>query len=117
MLDGKATVATRLEEAGSVLIAKLSMGALAMGDLWFGGDAQPMGPAQRVERQFGGIGIRGGRGACGVCDRDRDTGKHHLALPCVRSDRLAADLWPREPKWLHDARVDDGQAGADHPFD
>ena len=37
VLDGKATVATRLEEAGSVLIAKLSMGALAMGDLWFGG--------------------------------------------------------------------------------
>jgi Asp-tRNA(Asn)/Glu-tRNA(Gln) amidotransferase A subunit family amidase len=31
----KATVAARLEEAGAVLAAKLSLGALAMGDRWF----------------------------------------------------------------------------------
>jgi Asp-tRNA(Asn)/Glu-tRNA(Gln) amidotransferase A subunit family amidase len=31
-----ATVVTRLDEAGAILIAKLSMGALAQGDLWFG---------------------------------------------------------------------------------
>jgi Asp-tRNA(Asn)/Glu-tRNA(Gln) amidotransferase A subunit family amidase len=36
-LDTKATVARKLEEAGAVLIAKLTLGALAMGDLWFGG--------------------------------------------------------------------------------
>src|SRR5207253_8997414 len=34
---GKATVARRLEEAGAVLVAKLTLGALAMGDQWFGG--------------------------------------------------------------------------------
>jgi Asp-tRNA(Asn)/Glu-tRNA(Gln) amidotransferase A subunit family amidase len=33
----KATVARRLDEAGAVLIAKLSLGALASGDNWFGG--------------------------------------------------------------------------------
>ncbi len=32
-----ATVVQRLEEAGAVLIAKLTLGALAMGDYWFGG--------------------------------------------------------------------------------
>ena len=32
-----ATVARRLEDAGAVLVAKLSLGALAMGDRWFGG--------------------------------------------------------------------------------
>ena len=37
MIDVKATVAARLEEAGAVLVAKLSLGALAMGDQWFGG--------------------------------------------------------------------------------
>ena len=37
VIDGKATVATRLEEAGAVLLGKLSLGALAQGDLWFGG--------------------------------------------------------------------------------
>ena len=33
----KATVAARLDEAGAVLLAKLSLGALAWGDKWFGG--------------------------------------------------------------------------------
>lgn len=37
VLDSTATVAKRLEEAGAVLVAKLTMGALAMGDRWFGG--------------------------------------------------------------------------------
>ncbi|MDR3619758.1 MAG: amidase [Paludisphaera borealis] len=37
VVDQKATVAARLDEAGAVLVAKLSMGALAMGDQWFGG--------------------------------------------------------------------------------
>lgn len=36
-LEGTATVASRLEEAGAVLVAKLSLGAIAMGDKWFGG--------------------------------------------------------------------------------
>ncbi|MDG3006655.1 amidase [Paludisphaera mucosa] len=37
VIDRKATVAARLEEAGAVLVAKLSLGALAMGDKWHGG--------------------------------------------------------------------------------
>ncbi|HET9480780.1 MAG TPA: amidase, partial [Candidatus Polarisedimenticolia bacterium] len=35
--DETATVASRLEEAGAVLVAKLSVGELAWGDVWFGG--------------------------------------------------------------------------------
>ncbi len=37
-----AAVVTRLEAAGAVLVAKLSMGALALNDIWFGG--QTMNP-------------------------------------------------------------------------
>jgi Asp-tRNA(Asn)/Glu-tRNA(Gln) amidotransferase A subunit family amidase len=37
MIDYDATVITRMREAGAVLVAKLSMGALAQGGLWFGG--------------------------------------------------------------------------------
>jgi len=33
----KATVVARLDEAGAVLVAKLSVGELAWGDVWFGG--------------------------------------------------------------------------------
>lgn len=35
-LEGTAEVVRRLDDAGAVLIAKLSLGALAMGDVWFG---------------------------------------------------------------------------------
>ncbi len=37
VIDINATVVERLEQAGAVLVAKLSMGALAWGDVWFGG--------------------------------------------------------------------------------
>lgn len=36
-IDETATVVRKLEEAGAVLIVKLTMGALAMGDIWYGG--------------------------------------------------------------------------------
>ena len=36
-LEGNATVYKKLRDAGAVLVAKLSMGALAMGDAWYGG--------------------------------------------------------------------------------
>ncbi len=37
IIDSDATVVQRLSEAGAVLVAKLSMGALARGSVWFGG--------------------------------------------------------------------------------
>lgn len=40
MLSGTATVVRKLDEAGAVLIAKLSTGALAMGDYWYAGQTR-----------------------------------------------------------------------------
>jgi len=37
MIDEDATVVKRLDEAGAILVAKLTLGALAQGDRWFGG--------------------------------------------------------------------------------
>jgi Asp-tRNA(Asn)/Glu-tRNA(Gln) amidotransferase A subunit family amidase len=37
IIDEDATVIKKLKEAGAVLVAKLTMGALAWGDVWFGG--------------------------------------------------------------------------------
>jgi Asp-tRNA(Asn)/Glu-tRNA(Gln) amidotransferase A subunit family amidase len=46
-IDVKATVARKMEDAGAVLIAKLTLGALAEGDHWFGGVTRnPWNPAQ-----------------------------------------------------------------------
>jgi Asp-tRNA(Asn)/Glu-tRNA(Gln) amidotransferase A subunit family amidase len=38
--DEDAEVVTRLDRAGAVLVAKLTLGALAMGDVWYGGTTQ-----------------------------------------------------------------------------
>lgn len=37
VVDEDATVVRKLDEAGAILVAKLTLGALAMGDVWFGG--------------------------------------------------------------------------------
>ncbi len=45
--DQDATVVERLDAAGAVLVAKLTLGALALGDKWFGGRTRnPWNPAQ-----------------------------------------------------------------------
>jgi len=45
--DADATVVERLDAAGAVLVAKLTLGALAMGDKWFGGRTRnPWNPKQ-----------------------------------------------------------------------
>ncbi|MGH9775255.1 MAG: amidase [Candidatus Acidiferrales bacterium] len=47
MIDEDATVVQRLDAAGAVLVAKLTLGALAMGDKWFGGMTRsPWNPNQ-----------------------------------------------------------------------
>lgn len=47
VIDEDATVVQRLDEAGAILVAKLTLGALAMGDHWFGGQTRnPWNPKQ-----------------------------------------------------------------------
>jgi Asp-tRNA(Asn)/Glu-tRNA(Gln) amidotransferase A subunit family amidase len=47
MIDDDAEVVQRLDKAGAVLVAKLTLGALAQGDFWFGGQTRnPWLPTQ-----------------------------------------------------------------------
>ena len=47
VIDTDATVVRRLDDAGAVLVAKLTLGALAQGDVWFGGTTRnPWKPDQ-----------------------------------------------------------------------
>src|SRR6516225_4480314 len=47
VIDEDATVVKRLDDAGAVLVAKLTLGALAMGDEWYGGKTRnPWNPEQ-----------------------------------------------------------------------
>ena len=72
-----AVVVKRLHEAGAVLVAKLSLGALALNDIWFGG--QTMNP-WLLEEGFFRLKRRPGRGHCrgigGLRDRQRDRRQH-----------------------------------------
>ncbi len=61
MIDYDATVIERLREAGAVLVAKLSMGALAQGGRWFAGMTR--NPWQVEEDRIGSSGSSAGPGA------------------------------------------------------
>lgn len=58
MIDYDATVVERLRDAGAVLVAKLSMGALAQGGRWFGGMTR--NPWQVEEDRIGSSGSSAG---------------------------------------------------------
>jgi len=60
-----ATVVRRLHEAGAVLVAKLSLGALALNDIWFGG--QTMNPWLLEEGSSGSSAGPGAATAAGLC--------------------------------------------------
>jgi Asp-tRNA(Asn)/Glu-tRNA(Gln) amidotransferase A subunit family amidase len=69
IIDDEATVVTKLREAGAILVVKLTLGALAMGDNWFGGrtrnpwdtdsgsSGSSAGPASAVAAGLVGFGI------------------------------------------------------------
>ena len=97
------TVVKRLHDAGAVLVAKLSLGALALNDIWFGG--QTMNP-WLLEEGF----VRLERGArrrrrCRIGrirHRQRDRREHRQPVDALRHHRPAADLWTRCPHWRDD---------------
>lgn len=64
VFDYDATVVERLREAGAVLVAKLSMGALAQGDRWFGGQTKnPWNPDDPSPQRSGASGSSAGPGS------------------------------------------------------
>jgi len=64
--DLDATVVERLREAGAVLVAKLSMGALAQGGVWYGGSTRnPWSPEQSSSGSSAGPGSATAAGLVG----------------------------------------------------
>jgi Asp-tRNA(Asn)/Glu-tRNA(Gln) amidotransferase A subunit family amidase len=80
---GKATVVSRLEEAGSVLVAKLTLGALAMGDVWFGGQTRnPWKPSEGSSGSSAGPAAAVVAGLCGFAIGSETLGS--IVSPCTR---------------------------------
>ncbi len=107
-------VVKRLNDAGAVLVAKLSLGALALNDVWFGG--QTMNPWLLEEGSSGssaGPGAAAGGGAGGVCHRQRNRRQHREPVHALRRDRAAANVRARAAHRSDDAVLVAGQAGPD----
>ena len=78
-----ATVVQRLDAAGAVLIAKLTLGALAMGDKWFGGRTRnPWNPAQGSSGSSAGSASATAAGCVGFAIGSETLGS--ISSPCTR---------------------------------
>ncbi len=108
-----ATVVDRLHRAGAVLVAKLSLGALALNDIWFGGETKnPWLLEEGSSGSSAGPGAATAAGLRRVLARERDGRQHRLAVHALRRHRAAAHLWPRAAHGGDDAVLVPGQAGA-----
>ncbi len=82
-LNTKATVARRLEEAGAVLVAKLTLGALAQGDRWFGGMTRnPWNPKEGSSGSSAGSATATAAGLVGFALGSETLGS--IVSPCTR---------------------------------
>ena len=97
-------VVKRLNDAGAVLVAKLSLGAMALNDIWFGG--QTMNPwlleegASGIERRAG---RRHGRRPGGLLHRQRDRRQHRQPFDAMWPHRTAPHLRARAAHRRDDA--------------
>ena len=116
VLDEDATVVRRLDEAGAVLVAKLTLGALAQGDEWFGGRTRnPWDPDQGSSGSSAGPAAATVAGLVGFSIGSRDAGLHRVPLHPMRRQRPAAHVRTGEPRRRHGPVLDHGQARADLP--
>ena len=78
-----ATAARRLEDAGAVLAAKLTLGELAMGDVWFGGQTRnPWKPAEGSSGSSAGPAAATAAGLVGFAIGSETLGS--IVSPCTR---------------------------------
>jgi Asp-tRNA(Asn)/Glu-tRNA(Gln) amidotransferase A subunit family amidase len=82
-LPGEATVARRLREVGAVLVAKLSLGALALGDEWYGGTTRnPWNPEEGSSGSSAGSAAAVAAGLVGFAIGSETLGS--IVSPCRR---------------------------------
>ena len=78
-----ATVVSRLDEAGAILVAKLTLGALAWGDVWFGGKTRnPWDPEQGSSGSSAGPAAATSAGLVGFAIGSETWGS--IVSPCTR---------------------------------
>ena len=115
VFDYDATAVARLREAGAVLVAKLSTGELAVGDLWFRARTRnPWNPERGSSGSSAGPASATVGRARRLRRRHRDRRLDRVAGQRVRRRRPAADVWAHQPLRLHDAALDARQGRPAH---
>ncbi len=88
-----AAVVERLNAAGAVLVAKLSLGALALNDIWFGGQTMnPWLPEEGSSGSSAGPGAAVAAGLGRLRHRERNRRQHCEPVDALRSYRAAPHL-------------------------
>jgi Asp-tRNA(Asn)/Glu-tRNA(Gln) amidotransferase A subunit family amidase len=83
VIDEDAEVVKRLDAAGAVLVAKLTLGALAMGDVWFGGKTRnPWNPEDGSSGSSAGSASAVAAGCVGFAIGTETLGS--IVSPCTR---------------------------------
>jgi Asp-tRNA(Asn)/Glu-tRNA(Gln) amidotransferase A subunit family amidase len=83
VIDEDATVVERLDAAGAILVAKLTLGALAMGDVWYGGRTRnPWNPEQGSSGSSAGPASAVAAGCVGFAIGSETLGS--ISSPCTR---------------------------------
>jgi Asp-tRNA(Asn)/Glu-tRNA(Gln) amidotransferase A subunit family amidase len=98
VLEGTATVVKKLEDLGAVLIAKLVSGALARGDVWFGGKTKnPWDLSQGASGSSAGSGAATSAGLVAFAIGTETLGS--ITAPASRSGitGLRPNLRPNQP--------------------
>ena len=98
VIDTDATVYTRLREAGAILVAKLSTGALALSAQWFGGVTRnPWNTAQDAAGSSAGPGSATAAGLVAFSIGSDTGGSINSAVDSKRHHRHASDIRARQP--------------------
>lgn len=102
VIDVKAAVAERLENAGAVLVAKLATNTLAGGSvLWYRGITRNPWNPPGCRRFVIGVGRGRRRRTRRLLHRHRNLVKPHRPFQALRCRGTEADVRTREPTWLH----------------
>jgi len=84
--DEDATVVKRLDEAGAVLVAKLTLGARALGDKWFGGMTRnPWFPQQGSSGSSAGSASATASGCVACAVGSENPWLHFIAINAMRN--------------------------------
>ena len=114
--DTDATVVRRLTEAGAVLVAKTTLGALAYGDIWYGGVTRnPWNLREGSSGSSAGSGSATAAGLVGFCIGHGDARLDRGPLHPLRHHRAAADLRAGAAHRRDGAVLDARQDRADVP--